>query len=102
MSSGRKSSVKRHIANLHQGSASCIPFTEYLSGRRRGSYNFEPTSNQPSGFLDMLVKEAHKDFARKIADKINGPGNNPAYIQFASEVREYTKYKNLMDMIRDK
>ena len=102
MSSGRKSSVKRHIANLHHGSASCIPSTEYLSGRRGGSYNFEPTSNRASGFLDMLVKEAHKDFARKVANIINGPGDNPAYIRFASELREHMKYRNIMDMIGDK
>ncbi len=50
----------------------------------------------------MLVKEAYKDFARKVANVVNGPGNNPAYIQFASEVREHMHYRHVMDMTRDK
>jgi hypothetical protein len=102
MSSGRKSSVKRHIENLHNGSASCIPFTEYLSGRRTGSYTFEPHSNQSSGLLDMLMKEAYKDFARKVANIVNGPVDNPVYSEIALQVKEHIKYRNFMDMLRDK
>lgn len=38
MYSSRKYSVKRHIANVHNGLASIVSFIDYLAGRRQGYY----------------------------------------------------------------
>jgi hypothetical protein len=34
--SSRKSSVKRHIQNIHSGNAHYVSFVDYLAGRRSG------------------------------------------------------------------
>jgi hypothetical protein len=39
MYSNRKSSVKRHILNQHDGEASLVPFIEYMVGRNSGIYS---------------------------------------------------------------
>ena len=39
MYSNRKSSVKRHITNQHDGEASLVPFIEYMVGRNSGLYS---------------------------------------------------------------
>jgi hypothetical protein len=46
MYSNRKSSVKRHITNQHDGEASLVPFIEYLVGRNSGLYS-PPKSSIP-------------------------------------------------------
>jgi hypothetical protein len=38
MYSSRKSSVKRHILNKHEGNASFVSFVDYLAGRQIGYY----------------------------------------------------------------
>ncbi|MGA7370883.1 MAG: hypothetical protein WBX01_17310 [Nitrososphaeraceae archaeon] len=38
MYSSRRYSVKRHIANLHDGLANIVSFVDYLAGRRQGVY----------------------------------------------------------------
>ena len=45
MYSSRKSSVKRHIQNIHGGNANLVSFVDYLAGRRLGVYLpvFPPT-----------------------------------------------------------
>ena len=40
MYSSRKYSVKRHIANLHNGLAPIVSFVDYLAGRRQTTYYF--------------------------------------------------------------
>jgi len=38
MHSSRKSSVKRHIQNIHGGNALYVSFVDYLDGRKSGLY----------------------------------------------------------------
>jgi hypothetical protein len=38
MYSSRKSSVKRHIQNIHSGNANFVSFVDYLVGRNMGLY----------------------------------------------------------------
>jgi hypothetical protein len=38
MYSSRKSSVKRHIQNIHAGNAHYVSFVDYLAGRKIGYY----------------------------------------------------------------
>jgi hypothetical protein len=38
MYSSRKSSVKRHIQNIHSGNANLVSFVDYLAGRKSGIY----------------------------------------------------------------
>jgi hypothetical protein len=38
MYSSRKSSVKRHIQNIHSGNAHYVSFVDYLAGRKSGIY----------------------------------------------------------------
>jgi hypothetical protein len=38
MYSSRKSSVKRHIQNIHSGNANFVSFVDYLAGRKSGYY----------------------------------------------------------------
>jgi hypothetical protein len=38
MYSSRKSSVKRHIQNIHAGNALYVSFVDYLAGRKLGIY----------------------------------------------------------------
>jgi hypothetical protein len=38
MYSSRKSSVKRHIQNIHSGNANFVSFVDYLAGRKSGIY----------------------------------------------------------------
>jgi len=40
MYSSRKYSVKRHIANVHNGLAPIVSFIDYLAGRRQATYYF--------------------------------------------------------------
>jgi hypothetical protein len=45
MYSSRKYSVKRHIANLHDGMALVVSFIDYVAGRRQGYYFPNPIPN---------------------------------------------------------
>jgi hypothetical protein len=53
MHSSRKSSVKRHIANLHSGQGVFVSYTDYLAGRRDGYY----FPNAPPNFIDKPKPE---------------------------------------------
>jgi hypothetical protein len=51
MYSNRKSSVKRHITNQHDGEASLVPFIEYMVGRNSGLYSPpKPSVQSPPSF----------------------------------------------------
>jgi hypothetical protein len=45
MYSSRKSSVKRHIQNIHSGNANFVSFVDYLAGRKSGIYLAKPSTN---------------------------------------------------------
>jgi hypothetical protein len=42
------------------------------------------------------MNEVENDFARKVADRINKP-DDPAYDQFASDIRSLKRYKFLKE-----
>ncbi len=45
MYSSRRSSVKRHVTNIHNGLSFVVPFIDYLAGRRQGVYFPNPIPN---------------------------------------------------------
>jgi hypothetical protein len=60
MYSNRKSSVKRHITNQHDGEAYLVPFIEYMVGRNSGLYSPPKPSIPPppsSSFIPTSLPE---------------------------------------------
>jgi len=71
MTSSRKESVMRHIANprIHNGRAQVIPYTDYLTGLRDGIY---PPSTAHLYRIRRLSNQVPDDqFGESILDKIN-------------------------------
>jgi hypothetical protein len=74
MYSSRKSSVKRHIQNIHDGSANFVSFIDYLAGRKAGYYfpalpptyqrKNDYTKNNTSAF-SVMKEELLKQCIRK-------------------------------------
>jgi hypothetical protein len=67
MYSNRKSSVKRHILNLHNGNASLVPFVEYIVGRTSGLYSPPKQSvpgPPPFSFLPTQIPKNQKKTER--------------------------------------
>src|SRR6266550_8224256 len=76
MWSSRKSSVKRHIQNVHRGNSNVVPFVDYLVGRRSGFYlpKFRPilvkkNVTKTVTVMDTLKDELLKGFASKVVNK---------------------------------
>jgi hypothetical protein len=74
MHSSRKSSVKRHIANLHSGQGVIVSYIDYLAGRTNGYYppNAPPNFiNKPEPELpktsDVFKEEFWREMARQAA-----------------------------------
>src|SRR5919197_4854383 len=75
MYSSRKSSVKRHIQNIHGGNANLVSFVDYLAGRRLGVYLpvFPPTyqkksndtNNKKIDYLDIMSEEVLRQRIRQ-------------------------------------
>jgi hypothetical protein len=63
MYSSRKSSVKRHIQNIHGGNANFVSFIDYLAGRKLGLYlpslppTYERKNNNKNIDYTSIVKE---------------------------------------------
>jgi hypothetical protein len=55
MYSSRKSSVKRHIQNIHSGNANFVSFIDYLVGRKSGLYfpGLPPTYQRKNDYKKM-------------------------------------------------
>jgi len=103
MSSSRKFSVQRHIANVHKGLGAVVPFIEYLTGRKEGKYlpqSVPQFTASQSPFLHKLLIEAENDYIRKVADRVNPPAG-PAYDKDASFIRAHKKYKLFKDTLSD-
>jgi hypothetical protein len=78
MWSNRKFSVKRHIANKHNGNALLIAFIDYLVGRQSGLYlpsslppSFQPAyqKKEEKTYLEIFNEEYWKEKARIAARK---------------------------------
>src|ERR671934_1069896 len=67
MYSARKSSVKRHIQNIHNGNANFVSYVDYLAGRKSGFYwpglpptyqkkNYE-TNKKKIDYMNIMTEE---------------------------------------------
>jgi hypothetical protein len=90
MWSSRKSSVKRHIHNVHRGNGNLVPFIDYLVGRKSGLYFPNPrptyekgisTTNTTVTVLDTFKGEVWKAVATKAANKVLYPASSSAVNQ---------------------
>jgi hypothetical protein len=83
MYSSRKSSVKRHIQNIHSGNAHYVSFVDYLAGRKLGIYwpSLPPTYQKKNDvnnkkkvdYMNIMSEEVWREFIRQ---KMGTPPNN--------------------------
>jgi hypothetical protein len=76
MYSSRKSSVKRHIQNIHSGNANFVSFVDYLAGRKSGFYwpslppTYEKKNNQTNNkkstnYMNIMSEEVWREYIRQ-------------------------------------
>lgn len=75
MWSSRKSSVKRHIHNLHKDQSTMVKYIDYLVGRQSGLYapDSSPQHSESSYYdhiADICTEEMWKERARLAAQKM--------------------------------
>jgi hypothetical protein len=79
MYSSRKSSVKRHIQNIHSGNANLVSFVDYLAGRKSGIYwpvlpptyqKKNDTYNKKIDYLNIMSEEVLR---QRIRQKMGTP-----------------------------
>ena len=87
MYSGRRSSVERHVKNLHKGKGIAIPFIEYLVGRRNGLYSPGQQStygtSTKASLQERMEEEAENVFVRRVVETSLPPSGDPSYGQTA-------------------
>jgi hypothetical protein len=85
MYSSRKSSVKRHIQNIHSGNALYVSFVDYLAGRKSGYYwpVLPPTyqkknneANNNGNKVDYLNIMSQEVLRQRIRQKMGIPNLN--------------------------
>jgi hypothetical protein len=75
MYSSRKSSVKRHIQNIHSGNANFVSFVDYLAGRKSGIYwpllppTYEKKNNETNkkkiDYMNIMSEEVWRELIRQ-------------------------------------
>jgi hypothetical protein len=73
MYSSRKSSVKRHIQNIHSGNALYVSFVDYLAGRTSGLYwpvlppTYQKKNNETNkvDYLNIMSEEVFRQCIRQ-------------------------------------
>jgi hypothetical protein len=76
MYSSRKSSVKRHIQNIHGGNAHYVSFVDYLAGRKSGFYwsslpptyqkkNNETSNKKKIDYMNIMTEEVWRQCIRQ-------------------------------------
>jgi hypothetical protein len=76
MYSSRKSSVKRHIQNIHGGNANFVSFVDYLAGRKSGLYwpalpptyqkkNNETNNKKSADYMNIMSEEVWRELIRQ-------------------------------------
>ena len=76
MYSSRKSSVKRHIQNIHSGNAHYVSFVDYLVGRKSGFYwpvlpptyqnkNDETNNKKKIDYMNIMSEEVLRQRIRQ-------------------------------------
>ena len=83
MYSSRKSSVKRHIQNIHTGNANFVSFVDYLAGRKSGLYwpalpptyqkKNNETNNKKINYMSIMSEEVWRELIRQ---KVGMPNSN--------------------------
>ena len=81
MYSSRKSSVKRHIRNIHSGNALYVSFVDYLAGRKSGIYwpvappTYQKKNNQTNkvDYFNIMSEEVLR---QRIRQKMGIPSSN--------------------------
>jgi hypothetical protein len=82
MYSSRKSSVKRHIQNIHSGNALYVSFVDYLAGRKSGIYwpvlppTYQKKYNETNSKVDYLNIMSEEVLRQCIRQKMGTPPNN--------------------------
>src|SRR5919197_6681247 len=88
MYSSRKSSVKRHIQNIHSGNANFVSFVDYLAGRKSGFYwpelppTYQKKNNETnnkkkmSDYMDMMKEEVWRQCIREKIGAAPNLGSN--------------------------
>jgi hypothetical protein len=91
MYSSRRSSVERHVKNLHKGQRIAIPFIEYLVARRNGLY---PPGQRPAygastkaSLQEKMEEEAENVFVRRVAEESFPPSGDPSYGETAKMLK---------------
>ncbi len=109
MSSSRRESVLRHIANprIHNGRAQAIPYTDYLAGLREGIYppttahlyrmrsfaNRVPDDQFGDSIIDKIDKKVEEKYIDTMAEKLvkpsynlSAPSHAPAFAKSAHRI----------------
>jgi hypothetical protein len=84
MYSSRKSSVKRHIQNIHSGNANLVSFVDYLAGRKSGLYwpvlpptyqrkNDDTNNKKSTDYMSIMSEEVWRQLIRQ---KVGMPNSN--------------------------
>jgi hypothetical protein len=70
MYSSRKSSVKRHIQNIHGGNANFVSFIDYLVGRKSGYYWPSLTPTYQKKNVDTTINNKNTDSFSIMKDEL--------------------------------
>jgi hypothetical protein len=79
MYSSRKSSVKRHIQNIHGGNANFVSFVDYLAGRKLGIYwpvlppTYQKNNKKSTDYMSIMSEEVWREL---IKQKVGMPNSN--------------------------
>jgi hypothetical protein len=102
MWSGRRYSVKRHIANLHNATFPIVSYVDYMRGAKSGHYR--PSSppiyqaktmygiSSTNNFLDELVRAAARELVKKA---FNPPQNSQQLSNIVGQQRAYSFWDDI-------
>jgi hypothetical protein len=88
MYSSRKSSVKRHIQNIHSGNAHYVSFVDYLASRKSGIYwpvlpaTYQKKNNETNNnrnkvdYLNIMSEEVFRQCIRQKIGTLNLNNNS--------------------------
>jgi hypothetical protein len=88
MYSSRKSSVKRHIQNIHGVNAHYVSFVDYLSGRKSGIYwpvlppTYQKKNNETNKKIDYMNIMSEEVWRQCIRQKMGTPNNSNLFYKF--------------------
>src|SRR5919198_573356 len=93
MYSSRKSSVKRHIQNIHSGNANLVSFVDYLVGRKSGLYwpvipptyqnKNDGTNKKQIDYTGIMTEEVWRHCIRQKMG--TAPNNSKLFLKFFGE-----------------